>query len=752
MARDLELALRVRADLEQAVRGMKRLEGRLGGTARDAGRAARAMRGMGAAAERARRGVFSLRGVLVGLGLAGAMRGIARATIRQEQAIAQVERGIRNLGEATELTTGDLRRMAAELQQVTTFGDEAILEMQSLLLTFREVGAAGPAEFRRITGTVLDMAVAMGMDAPSAARQLALALEDPERGLSQLRRSGTVFTDAQKDMIVAFVEAGERARAFGAILDVIEGQVGGAARTARGTLGGALDALGKGAWGDLLEVRDGTGELREEVERLVTLLKDPATVEGIQALGKALIAAFSGAADFVAGLGISISRLAGGGPLAEIADLLRVRRLDPGWDNRLRFGNFDSAEAGLVEFWSDEDIDRRLAEILAGYRAMGQRIPEAVAEGIRASGADIPAALLAAVSDGKGDAAGLPPLEAIAVRTPPRVWDVGMERLLREGQRASQLSLAPSRAEIETARRAAEETVERLRAAAEAHAEAVRDIEGREVDLGLVGEFEAAVAAAERWRAETLDGLDESAAGYDALAARAGAAYEAMAAEAARRQRLAQGDMLDGIRLGLEELGDESRTWAEETRDLTVDAFGAMEDALAHFVATGKADFAALAEAIVADLARIAIRQQITGPLYGWLSSWFAPTATARLPDQLGGIPAPGGIPTAHTGLGPFEPPRMHRVGAGLRPDEMPTVIRRDEAVLTPGQMRAIAGAGGPREVKVEIRNVGGPQRVTEARARVDLKRMVVGIVTEDAESGGPTRQVFARIAGGGTV
>ncbi len=499
--------------------------------------------------------------------------------------------------------------------------------------------------------------------------------------------------------------------------------MGGAARTARGTLGGALDALGKGAWGDLLEVRDGTGELREEVERLVTLLEDPATVEGIQALGKALIAAFSGAADFAAGLGISISRLGGGGPLAEIADLLRVRRLDPGWDNRLRFGNFDSAEAGLVEFWSDEDIDRRLAEILAGYRAMRP--------GCRRS---------------RRSRSPPPP--------PPRVWDVGMERLLREGQRASQLSLAPSRAEIETARRAAEETVERLRAVAEAHAGAVRDIESREVDLDLVSAWDAAIAAAERWRAETLDGLDESAAGYDALAARAGAAYEAMAAEAAeaaRRQRLAQGDMLDGIRLGLEELGDESRTWAEETRDLTVDAFRSMEDALAHFVATGKLDFRSLAEAIVADLARIAIRQQITGPLYGWLGSLFAgPQVTPASPGF--GAGAPTRWAGAHTGLGPFEPPRMHRVGAGLRPDEMPTVIRRDEAVLTPGQMRAIAGAGGPREVKVEIRNEGHPQRVTEARARVDLKRMVVGIVTEDAESGGPTRQVFARIAGGGTV
>ncbi len=182
-----------------------------------------------------------------------------------------------------------------------------------------------------------------------------------------------------------------------------------------------------------------------------------------------------------------------------------------------------------------------------------------------------------------------------------------------------------------------------------------------------------------------------------------------------------------------------------------MDAFRSMEDALAHFVATGKLDFRSLAEAIVADLARIAIRQQITGPLYGWLGSLFAgPQVTPASPGF--GAGAPTRWAGAHTGLGPFEPPRMHRVGAGLRPDEMPTVIRRDEAVLTPGQMRAIAGAGGPREVKVEIRNEGHPQRVTEARARVDLKRMVVGIVTEDAESGGPTRQVFARIAGGGTV
>ena len=115
---------------------------------------------------------------------------------------------------------------------------------------------------------------------------------------------------------------------------------------------------------------------------------------------------------------------------------------------------------------------------------------------------------------------------------------------------------------------------------------------------------------------------------------------------------------------------------------------------------------------------------------------------------------APGGVTRAVDPAAFLGARRYHAGGLAdrLRPGEVPAIMRRGEEVLTETDPRHRHNLGGPREVKVEIRNEGRAQRVTEARARVDLKRLVVGIVTEDAESGGPTRQVIARIAAGGTV
>jgi hypothetical protein len=70
----------------------------------------------------------------------------------------------------------------------------------------------------------------------------------------------------------------------------------------------------------------------------------------------------------------------------------------------------------------------------------------------------------------------------------------------------------------------------------------------------------------------------------------------------------------------------------------------------------------------------------------------------------------------------------------------MPAVIRRDESVLTPGQMRAM---GGPQSVKVEITNNGTPQRVVSAQPRFDASGMVISLVTEDLRGNGPIAQAM---------
>ena len=60
---------------------------------------------------------------------------------------------------------------------------------------------------------------------------------------------------------------------------------------------------------------------------------------------------------------------------------------------------------------------------------------------------------------------------------------------------------------------------------------------------------------------------------------------------------------------------DDAAKTAKMTEDLFTKAFNGMEDALVAFVLTGKLDFKSLANSIIADMTRIAIKQQITGPL-----------------------------------------------------------------------------------------------------------------------------------------
>ena len=78
-----------------------------------------------------------------------------------------------------------------------------------------------------------------------------------------------------------------------------------------------------------------------------------------------------------------------------------------------------------------------------------------------------------------------------------------------------------------------------------------------------------------------------------------------------------------GFRIGLEQVQSGIGTVSEQVAGATKNAFRAMEDDLVNFVKNGKLEFKSLANSIVEDLARIAIRQQITGPLANAFSGLF---------------------------------------------------------------------------------------------------------------------------------
>src|SRR5690606_19981908 len=142
-------------------------------------------------------------------------------------------------GGAAGRTTQQLAGMATELQRVTTYGDEAIMGAEQLLLRFQSIQGTN---FDRALESTLDLAAALGTDLSAAAKLVGKALEAPQKGMTQLERSGVVLDKSQQELIKRLVETGQQAQAQTALLDGLERRYGGAARAARDTFGGSLAA------------------------------------------------------------------------------------------------------------------------------------------------------------------------------------------------------------------------------------------------------------------------------------------------------------------------------------------------------------------------------------------------------------------------------------------------------------------------------------------------------------------------------
>ncbi len=93
--------------------------------------------------------------------------------------------------------------------------------------------------------------------------------------------------------------------------------------------------------------------------------------------------------------------------------------------------------------------------------------------------------------------------------------------------------------------------------AAQRAADAERDLEGREVELGLTGQFEAAIREANRWRDAQLAAIETVSVGHEELQARVEAVHAAMieaARVASREQQVAGESWTEGVRAALVEL------------------------------------------------------------------------------------------------------------------------------------------------------------------------------------------------------
>ena len=210
----------------------------------------------------------------------------------------------------------------------------------------------------------------------------------------------------------------------------------------------------------------------------------------------------------------------------------------------------------------------------------------------------------------------------------------------------------------------------------------------RDAVTGAGTEAETALADAAT-SADTLGlELDDTAtaAGGAGAAARAAGAVAAEGAEQAATGWRA-------VTAALADYAAKARDIGGDIGQTLVGAFQSAENAVTTFVKSGKLDFRDLVTSMIADLAQLAARSFILGPIADALSGALG-GAGGVFADILHaggtvGSPGPGRLIPATAFAGA---PRMHSGGwAGLKPDEVPAILQRGERVLS---RREAAGYG----------------------------------------------------------
>jgi hypothetical protein len=164
------------------------------------------------------------------------------AFVDYERQSKRIENQIRITGRAGEVTGAQFEAMAQRIDKATMAGADQVRSAQAMLLAFKSIETK---DFERILTVAADMAEVMETNVTGAARQMAMAFERGNEGLTMLRRSGVVFAKEQEDVIRKLYDTNQVAKAQDEILRALEGRYGGTAAAAASGLAGELDNLAR---------------------------------------------------------------------------------------------------------------------------------------------------------------------------------------------------------------------------------------------------------------------------------------------------------------------------------------------------------------------------------------------------------------------------------------------------------------------------------------------------------------------------
>jgi hypothetical protein len=234
--------------------------------------------------------------------------------------------------------------------------------------------------------------------------------------------------------------------------------------------------------------------------------------------------------------------------------------------------------------------------------------------------------------------------------------------------------------------------------------------------------LDAATAAADG-TTDALDSAGRAAVGAGA-AGKAAGDTTAAGAEAAKSGWAA-------VTAALSDYASKARDIGADVGQALVGAFQSAEDALGEFVKTGKLNFGDLVTSILADLAKMAVRKSVLGPIADMLSG-----ALGGIGGIFASVLHSGGMVGSSTSgrmipaLAFAGAPRMHSGGwAGLRPDEVPAILQKGERVLSRRELAAQGGSqqgSGGQNIAVTI-NARDAQSFRQSRVQVasDIARAV---------------------------
>lgn len=258
-----------------------------------------------------------------------------------------------------------------------------------------------------------------------------------------------------------------------------------------------------------------------------------------------------------------------------------------------------------------------------------------------------------------------------------------------------------------------------------------------ERDRQLLVEFEKEyLTVMQSSEAAQIASIQERAKAYEEAGASAVRVAEWQAEQELRYSRKAT----DGMRRALKDYASDATNAGKQVENLVTNSMSNMEDALVNFVRTGKLEFSSLVDAFISDLARMAIQQNITGPLAQGLGSFIG--------DMFGaGVQHSGGVIGAgHTEMR-FAPaslfadaPRYHSGGQILRPGERPIIAEVGEVMLSNKDVVDIVKAknsqsdAAPVNLTVALKNESGQPLQAQSQQTQwsnDMRSAVVTIVLD---------------------